>query len=287
MRFKTPQTPHADQAEEERRARAFMRVDMPPANVISPLIRVDSEERPPSANKSSPGIPCRDYWVEDSLENMLKWACKMPNREADWPMGNHVHSTKIRHPIATRWSCEGLAETTKVDAILEPDRPPPAQLLRQEEAGGESLLRRMQRGTRPSNDGQDPVSGGKTFVVTADAILALNESISDVRDVLKLSCEYFKTVQWETTSTQPDPMELVGEERKKQSTMEVALPMPVRVRAPRAVSPEPKKSISTIRRCRRSIAIRWIGATSWACSKWPPIGTNGQRRKRRKSWRCP
>ena len=115
------------------------------------------------------------------------------------------------------------------------------RLLRQEEATSESLFRRLQRGTRPTSDGQDPNNGGKTFVVTADAVLALNESIAEVRDVLKLFCEYVKALQQETSWTPPDSTEVIGEVPKERPSMDVAIPTPVRFRAPRAESPEPKK----------------------------------------------
>ena len=138
-------------------------------------------------------------------------------------------------PAATRGSCEGRLETIEPDAALGLDQLPPARLLRQEEATSESLFRRLQRGTRPSNDGQDPNNGGKTFVVTADAVLALNESIAEVRDMLKLSCEYVKALKLDST-------EIIGEVPKERPSMDVSIPTPERFRAPRAESPEPKKS---------------------------------------------
>ena len=72
--------------------------------------------------------------------------------------------------------------------------------------------------------------------------MALNESIADARNTLKLSCECVKTLQHEMTQTRPDERGPVREEPRRQPTMEVALPTPVRVGAPRAASPERKKS---------------------------------------------
>ena len=248
VRFRTPQAPHGDRTEEERRYLAFIGADVQPLRAIAPLIRLDSVERPPAAHKSSPGTPYRDYRVEDTVEYTPNRACKTPHQEAwaaratDWPLSHPIHSTESRRPAATRGSCEGRPGAIEPDAALGPDKPPPVRLLRQEEAAGKSLFRQLQKGTRPTSDGPDPKNGGKTFVVTADAVLALNESRAEVRDVLKLSCEYVKALQQETSWTQPDSTEAIGEVPKERPSMDVAIPTQARFRAPRAESPEPKKS---------------------------------------------
>ena len=69
VRFKTPQAPHGDRTEEERRYHAFIGADVQPVRTIAPLIRLDSVERPQDAHKSSPGTPFWDYRVEDTLED--------------------------------------------------------------------------------------------------------------------------------------------------------------------------------------------------------------------------
>ena len=117
-------------------------------------------------------------------------------------------------------------EMSGPDEHLAPGAPPPANLVRQEEGEGETLLRRMQRGTRPTKIGPEPSSGDETFVVTADAMLALNESLSDVRDVLKLSCEYFRNLRQEAAPTRPAPALVVGEESRTQPSMDVAIRTP-------------------------------------------------------------
>ena len=82
MRFKTPQAPHGDRTEEERRYLAFIGTDVQPFRTIAPLIRLDSVERPQDAHKSSPGTPYRDYRVEDTVEDTPNRACKTPHQEA-------------------------------------------------------------------------------------------------------------------------------------------------------------------------------------------------------------
>ena len=47
----------------------------------------------------------------------------------------------------------------------------------------------------------------QTFVVTADAIMALSDSMADVRDALRLSLEYFNTLRQEAPQMRPVPLE--------------------------------------------------------------------------------
>ena len=170
VRFKTPQAAHEESLREERRYRTFLSANVPAPRGAPQSGRTDRGERPRLINLSPPGTPARDYWVEDSQESRPKRVCRTP-REERWsnrgeverPAGGPAHSTELCHPVATRWSYNGLAAATEADAAREPSKLPPVRLLRQEEARGEALMNRMERGTWPSNGQPDSYDGGQTY----------------------------------------------------------------------------------------------------------------------------
>ena len=125
----------------------------------------------------------------------------------------------------------------------------------------------MERGTWPANGQPDSYDGGQTYVVTADAIMALNDSMADVRDALRLSVEYFNTLRQETPQMRPVPLEPYGlpqmrpvptEQCREEPrgplpmdaapTMEVALPTPIPAAAPKAVISEPTEPVRNRKR---------------------------------------
>ena len=176
--------------------------------------RTGEGEWPRLINLSPPGTPERDYWVADSQESKPKRVCRTPREEiwpnqpeVEQPAGGPAHSTELRQPVATRWDHSALAAATETKAAWEPSLLPPVRLLRQEEASGEALMARMGRGTWPANGQPDSCDGGQTFVVTTGAIMALSDSMADVRDALRLSLEYFNTLQQEAPQTRPVPLE--------------------------------------------------------------------------------
>ena len=213
VRFRTPQAAHEESLREERRYRTFMSANVQAPRDAQPG-RTGEGERPRLVNLSPPGTPERDYWVADSQESKPKRVCRTP-REEIWPnppeverpAGGPAHSTELRQPVATRWDHSALAAATEAEAAWEPSLLPPARLLRQEEASGEALMARMGRGTWPANGQPDSYDGGQTFVVTAGAIMALSDSMADVRDALRLSLEYFNTLRPEAPQTRPVPLE--------------------------------------------------------------------------------
>ena len=113
-------------------------------------------------------------------------------------------------------------EAQEADAAREPYVPPPVRLLRQEEGRGETLLNRTEGGTRPFNDRPDPQSGGDPYAIIADTIMALNESVADVRDTLRLSCEYFTALQQETARARPVAREAAREGPREEPPVEIA-----------------------------------------------------------------
>ena len=251
VRLRAPRNPRGDEEAEEKRYHAFMSADVPACSIIAPPTQTPDDVRHPPIARFSPGNPFGDNWV-GNLENAdSRWREGAPN-QGSWlavgdpsrPTGGPTHSTELRYPIPTKMNKDVRVEMPGPDEHLAPGAPPPAKLVRQEEGEGETLLRRMQQGTRPTKIGPEPSSGGETFVVTADAMLALNESLSDVRDVLKLSCEYFRSLRQEATPARPAPALVFGGESRTQPSMDVAIPTPSQLRTPRAVTPEPK----TVRR---------------------------------------
>ena len=228
VRLKTPQAAHEESLREERRYRTFLSANVQAPRDAPQSGRTGEGERPRLIKLSPPGTPERDYWVADSHESKPKRVCRTP-REEIWPnrpeverpAGGPAHSTELRQPVATRWSHSALAAATEAEAAREPSLLPPVRLLRQEEAGGEALMARMERGTWPANGQPDSCDGGQTFVVTADAIMALSDNMADVRDALRLSVEYFNTLRQEAPQMRPVPLEPYGQPQMRPVPLEL------------------------------------------------------------------
>ena len=249
VRFKTPHDSHSSREQGKKRYRAFINSDVPSFYPAPPFARADGDERSMRTIKFSPETSHRDFWVEDNQEGRPKRVCRTPRSEewaarggAQQSAGNPAHSTELRHPAATRWGREELVEAQEADAAREPYVPPPIRLLRQEEGRGETLRNRTEGGTRPFNDRPDPESGSGPYAILADTIMALNESVADVRDTLRLSCEYFTALQQETARARPVAREAAREEPREEPPLEIAPPRPVRVEVPSGASPEPRQN---------------------------------------------